>query len=413
IGRTYLVGDIHKFEAPMTLKEFAPQMRGPKTDALLKAQDLFEREARILNDLHHPQIPKFHGYFEENGRLFLVQDYIKGKNYRELLRENGLLSEAEALDFLQSVLGVLDYIHRHRKTIHRDISPENIMRQEESGTIYLIDFGIGKQLESSLVSSTGSAQQLSIVGKPSYCPPEQMRTGVCSESSDLYALAMTTIELLTGYPPQDDRSWPQSLPQPISPHFAAILTKMLAFNIEDRYSSTHDVLEALAKAPGEAQGLATLVEPNSGQNSEPALTTLISVQAQSGSNTVQPGQGSPVRRSWKLLLPILLGVGLLGLWGLQQLRVEDLEEGAPTDPVPDIASPDPSVTATPILPSPTPSPSPTDSSGDGQPLPTPPSTTPTAAPTPIFTPTPLPSSLRTLPPRTSPPLPPQTPVPTT
>ncbi|MEB3164678.1 MAG: serine/threonine-protein kinase [Prochlorothrix sp.] len=389
IGRTYLVADTQKFDAPMTLKEFAPTTGEPKTDAWLKAQHLFKREARILNDLDHPQIPKFHGFFEEGGRLFLVQDYINGRNYREILQEKGTLTESEALDFLQSVLGVLDYVHRDRKTIHRDISPENVMQQEGSGTIYLIDFGIGKQLKDSLEMSTASSYQPSLVGKPSYCPPEQMGRGMCSESSDLYALAVTTIELLSGHPHRDPQSWQQSLPQPIAPGFAATLTKMLAYNIDDRYPSAHVVLAALQQASDPQSDLLTLIEPDPSKESQPPLQTIISRKPQP--NPLTPTQ--PDRKGWTQHLGVwgipiaaLSILGLLGLWGLQQLTPE--KSDIPSDPLPSPSPSSGSLPSPPVIPQPPTSPPPST-------LPTPPSfgklTPPPILPSP--TPPPLPPEL--------------------
>jgi len=78
IGRTYRVKDCQKFGDLYTLKEFAPRIASYKTETIVKAKELFEREAKILNQLNHPQIPKFHGYFSEDDRIFLVQDYIQG-----------------------------------------------------------------------------------------------------------------------------------------------------------------------------------------------------------------------------------------------------------------------------------------------------------------------------------------------
>lgn len=125
-GQTYLAEDSHRFEERCVLKEFAPVDQSPK--ALKKAKQLFEREAAILYQLQHPQIPRFREWFvaPEGRSLFLVQDYVAGQTYlarlRERQRRGKTFQEAEILEFLQQTLPILDYIHR-QGVIHRDLSP--------------------------------------------------------------------------------------------------------------------------------------------------------------------------------------------------------------------------------------------------------------------------------------------------
>ncbi|NES90383.1 protein kinase, partial [Okeania sp. SIO2B9] len=130
-GRTYLAEDTGRFNERCALKEFIPLQTN--TYAVTKSQELFSREAAILYQIQHPQIPKFRATFEENQRLFLLQDYIEGKTYRSILQErqitDSLFSEAEVLTFLQQILPVLAHIHSFG-IIHRDISPDNIIRRE-------------------------------------------------------------------------------------------------------------------------------------------------------------------------------------------------------------------------------------------------------------------------------------------
>ncbi|NEZ56405.1 protein kinase, partial [Adonisia turfae] len=83
-GRTYLSEDLHRFKELCVLKEFVPQIDDP--GLLAKAQELFEREAKVLYQLEHSQIPKFRELMREGGQLFLVQDYVAGTTYRSLLK---------------------------------------------------------------------------------------------------------------------------------------------------------------------------------------------------------------------------------------------------------------------------------------------------------------------------------------
>jgi serine/threonine-protein kinase len=239
-GRTYLAYDQHCFNKFCVLKEFLPDSIA--TICLQKSRDLFEREARILYQISHYQIPKFLACFEDNKRLFLVQEYVDGKNYSHLLRERFVKSgqaynEAEIVQWLQHLLPVLDYIHQHG-IIHRDISPDNIIFDSEKNLPVLIDFGVGKQgVESSGNMATNSEQSYinykSMVGKVGYAPHEQIRMGHCSPSSDLYALGVTAIVLLTGKAPQEllDRyslEWLWQQYKPVSSGLTQILNKMLA-----------------------------------------------------------------------------------------------------------------------------------------------------------------------------------------
>ncbi|MEH2011341.1 protein kinase domain-containing protein [Nostoc sp.] len=93
-GKTYLVEDVEKFNEICVIKQFAPQVQG--TGALYKATELFQQEARRLQQLgEHPQIPTLFAYFEEDKRLYLVQQYVEGENLLEELQHQGIFSEWE------------------------------------------------------------------------------------------------------------------------------------------------------------------------------------------------------------------------------------------------------------------------------------------------------------------------------
>ncbi len=263
-GRTYLADDLNRFKEPCVLKEFAPQVQG--TYALQKAEELFQREAGVLHQLRHPQIPRFRELFrttfENNPRLFLVQDYVSGQNYRQLLdarRSQGLLfSEAEVMQLMLNLLPVLEYIHGIG-VVHRDISPENLILRTADQMPVLIDFGGVKQVAASVASQYISGDGVPTrVGKVGYAPNEQMELGRVSSHSDLYALAVTVLVLLSGKEPADflgemkTSSWQQRLT--LSPQFQSILAQMLAVSPQQRYQSAVEVMQALRRVPGIAQG---------------------------------------------------------------------------------------------------------------------------------------------------------------
>ena len=250
-GRAYLAEDTHRYRELCVLKEFAPQVESDRE--LNKAEDLFEREAGILYKLKHRQIPKFEALLQTrvDGKrsLFLVQEYIEGEDYWELLTRKGRLSEAEVTNMMWDLLPVLDYIHAS-KLVHRDISPDNLIRRESDGKTVLIDFGCVKIAANAISRSTG--QSVTLIGKKGYSPDEQTLLGHAFPCSDLYSLAATAVVLLTGKQPSQlynsyQGKWQWESKAKVSPNLKKVLNKMLAKKPSDRYQSADRVLQVLTK----------------------------------------------------------------------------------------------------------------------------------------------------------------------
>ncbi len=250
-GRTYLAQDTGCFDELCVLKEFSPTDRG--RDAMKKSKELFQREAQVLYQINHPQIPKFRANFEEQKRLFLVQEYAEGKtvakSLSERLKNSQTYTEQEAVEFLKNMLPVLSHIH-NMGIIHRDISPDNIIFRDRDKLPVLIDFGVVKAGVTQLEVST-QVLQGTTVGKAGYAPGEQLQTGEAYANSDLYALAVTVVVMMTGRKPESliDRTtmtwkWHQWVPT-LSPWFAKILNKMLSRIPSSRYQSATEVAQAL------------------------------------------------------------------------------------------------------------------------------------------------------------------------
>lgn len=250
-GRTYLASDSQRFDDACVLKEFVPSSKAEYT--IQKARQLFEREAKVLYQINHPQIPKFLAWFTANERLFLVQEYINGKTYSQILSERQqqgqLFSETEVIQWLKDLLSVLDYLHKIN-IIHRDISLENMMLPYEKSQPVLIDFGLVKEAITKIEFGNENAQQhytqASIVGKYGYAPPEQIRLGHCYPCSDIYALGVCTVVLLTGKRPEllidESLEWQWHFYTNISDTLTQILNKMLAEKPKQRYQSAKEAL---------------------------------------------------------------------------------------------------------------------------------------------------------------------------
>ncbi len=259
-GRTYLAEDIKQSNQKCVLKEFAPQVE--QQQDLQKAKELFEREASVLKKLDHPQIPHFHASLQvkslDKDFFFLVQDYIEGENYWELLENRNskgqTFSEEEVITLLQQILPVLSYIHS-LDVVHRDLSPDNLILRSSDNLPVLIDFGGVKQLPASKgFWFTQLVGNRTLLGKKGYAPEEQLRQGQAYPSSDLYSLAVTVLVLLTGKEPQKlyesyQGEWRWGEEINVSPKLEAVLKKMLAYKPNDRYQTAEQVLHDLQSPP--------------------------------------------------------------------------------------------------------------------------------------------------------------------
>nr|WP_255699065.1 serine/threonine-protein kinase [Tychonema sp. BBK16] len=313
-GRTYLALDKQQ-EHNCVLKEFAPS--NTKPEALQKARELFEREAKILSRLNHRQIPEFLEWFEDDGRLFIVQEFVNGKTYCNL-RQSQTFAEQEIVQWLRDLLDVLVYIHG-QGIIHRDISPDNIMLPNGKQKPVLIDFGVVKYAETQL-RTTGELSQPTQVGKGAYAPSEQLRGGECYPNSDLYALAVTAVVLLTGKEPNDlinyDSEWDWRSHAKVDRKLAQILDKMLERKPSDRFQSAKEVLNALMSS--------SKTEVSEGSGLSP---TQLSPDIQNTGNPYHPLNSNRNQNtnnpSWKtialIVLPTLLLIG--GVASLESPRI--------------------------------------------------------------------------------------------
>ncbi len=160
--------------------------------------DAFEREAHLLNSLHHPALPHVSDYFTENNGYFLVMQFIEGEDLSEILKREGAFPVTDVLRWMDSLLDALDYLHSQESPIvHRDIKPNNL-KITTRGDIILLDFGLAK------LNSEDTTGVKSVFGySRKYSPLEQIQGTGTDARSDIFALAATAYHLLTGKPPID------------------------------------------------------------------------------------------------------------------------------------------------------------------------------------------------------------------
>lgn len=161
--------------------------------------DRFSREARAAARLSHLNTVAVYDQGTDSGpaghHVFLVMELVEGRTLRELIRERGRLSPAEAISIMEPVLGALAAAHR-AGLVHRDVKPENILLSDE-GVVKVADFGLARAVESD-ASATRTGLMM---GTVAYCAPEQISKGHADQRSDVYSAGIVLFELLTGAPP--------------------------------------------------------------------------------------------------------------------------------------------------------------------------------------------------------------------
>lgn len=168
-----------------------------QVDTFDKLREKFIREAQSVFALSHPGIVHVSDVFRENGTAYFVMDYIDGCSLDDLINKYGPMDERTALDFIRQACDALEYVHSKGR-LHLDIKPGNIM-VDDSGHAILIDFGASKQYD----AGTGENLSTLLGFTPGFAPPEQITANVSrfQPATDVYALAATLYNLLTGNPP--------------------------------------------------------------------------------------------------------------------------------------------------------------------------------------------------------------------
>ena len=151
----------------------------------------FQREAISASSLTHPNIVEMYDVGEDDGKYFIVMEYVDGKTLKSLVKKRGGLTLPEVIDIMLQLSSGLACAH-DSYIIHRDIKPQNIMILDD-GTVKITDFGIAMALNSNELTQTNS-----VMGSVHYLPPEQANGSGATIKSDIYSLGILMYELLTG-----------------------------------------------------------------------------------------------------------------------------------------------------------------------------------------------------------------------
>lgn len=295
----------------------------------------FQREAKAVASLQHPNIVQIHDFGSHEGSFYMVMEFVDGHDLKKTMKTKGALRPiSDAIDIVEKIALALNFAH-NKDLLHRDIKPENIMLRPD-GSPVLMDFGIAKLLTADTqLTQTGVG-----IGTPSYMSPEQAQAdSKLGPASDLYSLTVVLYEMLTGQVPYSADtpiavmlkviSDPLPLPRQLSPDISESLQQFLikgtAKDPERRHLNGEEYARAL-------QALTS--EPN-----QEALSATLIVEPQAF-NTADHAETKKAGTPWLVkFLALLAGVALLAvLYALlpdtkTELAVDSKVDSSPSEQV--------------------------------------------------------------------------------
>lgn len=247
MGTTYLVWNPSIATSAGQMQSGLQVLKEMNTDMALipKAQELFEREASTLKSLNHAGIPRFYDFFIEGGKKYLVMELVHGKDMEKWVRSQGPVSQEQAITWMIQTCKVLEYLHnREVPIIHRDIKPGNLLVENRSNRVIVLDFGA--------VKAVGMPSRTRI-GAEGYSAPEQTQ-GRPTTQSDLYAIGPSLIYLLTADSPvryykKRHLGYGFDLEKltVASPALQKVIERVTAYRPGDRYQTAGELAHALEK----------------------------------------------------------------------------------------------------------------------------------------------------------------------
>ena len=257
----------------VAIKEMTDSRLDPSAKAQVR-QDL-RHEASLLARLQHPNLSSVIDFFEEDGKAYLVMEFIEGKTLEKIQDEQRApLDEGQVMNWALQLCKVLSYLHtRSHPIIFRDMKPANVMRMADE-QIKLIDFGIARIFKAAATKDTTR------LGSHGYTPLEQYGHGQSDVRSDIYALGATLYHLLTKQVPVDAPSRhnnptllspPRQLNPKLSPAVEAVILKAMAEEPRDRYQTADDMYQDVFAIINVLRASTTPVSPPPSSYSPPSL----------------------------------------------------------------------------------------------------------------------------------------------
>ncbi len=286
------------------------------SDAYLSASERekaladFRREANLLVQLKHPNLPQVSDFFEEGTKSYLVMEFIEGKTLEEELDDaHGPLDEALVMGWAVQLCSVLHYLHnRQPPIIFRDMKPSNVMVTRDN-QLKLIDFGIARIFKMSATKDT------TLLGSQGYAPLEQYGRGQSDTRSDIYALGATLYHLLTGNVPPDAPSrrvnpqvflTPRQLNKHISQATEEIVLMAMEQDPDERFQSAEAMRKAILQEQEAKESFAPYTQGLAARASlPPSMST-----AMGDSQTISNETSSPTKSTFeRTILPLAIDIG--------------------------------------------------------------------------------------------------------
>lgn len=240
-GAVYKAADMQFGNRLLAIKEMSQSNLSPQE--LVEVTEAFKREALLLANLTHPNLPRIYEQFSDAGRWYLVMDFIEGETLEDTLdKAGGKLPVEKVLNIGIQLCSVLDYLHnRQPPVIFRDLKPANVMLAQR-GHIYLIDFGIARHFK------LGQSKDTTALGSTGYAAPEQYGRAQTTPRADIYSLGATLHEMLSGNDPADSpfHFAPLHLHNtPVLASLETLIMQMLEIDASKRPASAAFVMQSL------------------------------------------------------------------------------------------------------------------------------------------------------------------------
>lgn len=255
--------NLNRYDAVKVLKEdFASNM---------EILERFKQEANAVAFLSHPNIVNIYNVGSEDNIHYIVMEFVKGQTLKEIIRDRGMLSNEELLNYSYQIARALECAHNNN-IIHRDIKPHNIIITKDD-LVKVTDFGIAKHSDSATITNSGK-----IIGSAHYFSPEQARGNLTDRRSDIYSLGIVMYEMATGVVPFDAESpitialkhMQEPLPSPklmnknLTDGIERVILKATAKNPIDRYQRIEDMMMDLRTLMAGERLAVGAVESNNG-----------------------------------------------------------------------------------------------------------------------------------------------------